>query len=108
MPDQPSETPSARSQWVGWGITVFLLFVFAGIAFVGLRSTERITLPNTIGMTQTAAVVRLTKLGLAPKVQPAENPGDAQPDTIVAQDPEPGVGLRPGATVTLEVAPPER
>ena len=99
------EVPVAGAKWPGWVFTVVLLLIVGVIAFYGLRSTERIGTPDLVGMTQSEAVAELSELGLVAEVEPAENPGDAPPDTVVAQDPAPSVGLRPGTTVTLEVAP---
>jgi beta-lactam-binding protein with PASTA domain len=99
------EPVSERSKAVGWALTITFVLIFAGIAFVGLRSTERITVPNLVGMPQAEAVAKVSSIGLVPKVQTSENPGDAKPEAVVEQQPKPGVGLRPGGEVVLKVAP---
>ena len=110
MPDKPGaptedgEAVPRGSKLAGWVLTVLLLIFAAGLAYVGLTATQRIASPDVVGMTQTQAVAEIEKAGLVAKVEYADSAQGVVPDTVVAQDPQARVGVRPGGTVTLAVA----
>lgn len=94
-----------KPKWIAWLISAVLLLVIAGVAFFGLRSTDRVVVPEVVGKTQSEAVAMLHEVGLEAQVEIAEDAGDAAPDTVLAQDPKGGTGIRPGGVVTLTVTP---
>ena len=93
------------SKWVGYVITAVALVMIATIAYLGLRSTARIAVPDVVGMTRTEAVAEIEGAGFRATVVAAEDPGGAKPDTVVAQSPESGTNLQPRGAVTIEVSP---
>ncbi len=96
---------TGKPKWLIALISAILLLVISGIAFYGLKSAERVIVPDVVGMTQAEAVAALTDVGLEAQIEIAEEAGDFAPDTVLAQDPEAGTGLKPGGVVTLTVTP---
>jgi serine/threonine-protein kinase len=88
-----SQSPSAGSQ-AGRGSTVTITVA---------RQPQQVTVPNTVGQSQSSALTALADAGLTPIVggtQPVSNPADD--GKVVAQDPS-GGKVKRGTKVTITV-----
>jgi len=68
-----------------------------------MESAE-VTVPNLVGMAKAAAVSALEEAGLKAKTVDQAAAADAEPGTVISQDPKAGTKVEAGSTVTVTVA----
>jgi hypothetical protein len=66
-------------------------------------STQRVVVPNAIGLHREQAVAALTKARLGVRVVLAQVRGAGRVDRVIRQQPSPGQAVPPGSVVTLTV-----
>jgi serine/threonine-protein kinase len=115
----PPPEPPAAEMWEGgdrrrWGpiivATIGLLLLLAVIVYAlfflnkdeGAKSTPTVEVPTVTGKDYDAAAAELDALGF--KVERVDEINDAAVGNVFAQDPEGGVLLKKGGTVTLSVS----
>jgi eukaryotic-like serine/threonine-protein kinase len=110
----PSEEPagSGRKVWLGILIGILVVAIVAGGGYLMVTSLTGnndanilVVVPNVVGETQADAEAELTDAGLTPVVRRIEtDPADAEPGTVVRQDPQKNTRLDRGSDVTIFVA----
>ena len=97
----------SRTFWVQVGLAV----VLGGIGFVAMnvglraytRHSERIAVPEVVGLDRAGAAVSLEEVGLRPVVIDSLYNADGQPGAVVEQDPAAGVEVKGTRNVYLTV-----
>jgi eukaryotic-like serine/threonine-protein kinase len=89
-------------RWWLWALLAVLLVAAAIVAVLLLTDKEEKVIPRLIGADVTTAARRLRNDGFKPVVERSR--ADAERDTVIGQDPNPGVRLEVGAEVTLSVS----
>ncbi len=97
----------SRTFWVQLGVAA----VLGGIGFVAMnvglraftRHSERIAVPEVVGLDRTGAAVSLEAAGLRPVVIDSLYNADGQPGAVVEQDPAAGVEVKGTRNVYLTV-----
>ncbi|HWV87198.1 MAG TPA: PASTA domain-containing protein [Capillimicrobium sp.] len=97
----PEEERGSRRAWWIAAIVVLLLAGGAVLAYALTRPDER-TVPDVTGKPLAAALAILQDAGFDPSVERIES--DAEPGTVVRQDPQPGERAEEGSEVTLTVS----
>jgi serine/threonine-protein kinase len=110
----PPEEPkgSGRKVWLGILIGVLLVGLLAGGGYLLVNSLTgdgeggvTVIVPNVVGMDRGTAETTLRERDLEVDVRRREvDPDEAQPGTVVAQDPRPNEEVASGSTVTITVA----
>ena len=110
----PVEEPdgSGRKVWLGILIGILVVAVLAGGGYLLVSSLTNdnegsvlVVVPDLVGMTREQAEADLTDRGLNPVVKNREtDPADADPGTVVDQNPKDGVEVAKGADVTIFIA----
>jgi len=110
----PVEEPdgSGRKVWLGILIGILVVAVLAGGGYLLVSSLTNdnegsvlVVVPNLVGMTREQAEADLTDRGLVPVARNREtDPADADPGTVVDQNPKDGVEVAKGAEVKIFIA----
>ena len=110
----PPEEPkgSSRKVWLGILIGILAVAILAGGGYLLVNSLTNedngnilVVVPNVVGKTQADAEDALRAAGLTPVARNREvDPDEADPGTVVAQDPKRGTDLERGKEVTIFVA----
>jgi len=100
LPPGDDERRGRRGWWIA-AIVILLLAGGAVLAYALTRPDER-TVPDVTGKPLAAALAILQDAGFDPSVERIES--DAEPGTVVRQDPQPGERAEEGAEVTLTVS----
>ena len=91
-----------RRRWWPWALLAAVVAVAAVVAILLLAQKEEKVIPKLIGADVTTAARRLRNDGFKPVVERSR--ADAERDTVIGQDPNPGVRLEVGSEVTLSVS----
>jgi eukaryotic-like serine/threonine-protein kinase len=110
----PMEEPdgSGRKVWLGILIGILVVAVLAGGGYLLVSSLTNdnegsvlVVVPDLVGQTREQAEAALTDRGLNPVAKNREtDPADADPGTVVDQNPKDGVEVAKGADVTIFIA----
>jgi serine/threonine-protein kinase len=106
----PEPEGSSRKMWLGALIGILVLLMLLGGGYLLAQFLSRNDTPtqvpvrNVVGMTYDEAAAILQGQGF--QVGRTDKESDAQPDTVLAQDPKPSTLWGVGETVTLTVAKP--
>lgn len=93
--------PAKKSRWLPWLIAAAVVVLLAIAAWMYVRSTAPVSVPDVFGMTQAEAVAAIEAAGLKPAVEQGEAQGD--PGTVATQTPEPLTEVAKGATVRIGI-----
>lgn len=110
----PMEEPdgSSRKVWLGILIGILVVAILAGGGYLLVNSltgdgdsSVLVVVPDLVGQTREQAEAALTDRGLNPVAKNREtDPADADPGTVVDQNPKDGVEVAKGADVTIFIA----
>ncbi|MDX6288629.1 MAG: hypothetical protein QOH42_428 [Blastocatellia bacterium] len=87
------------------GIAFFFTVGLVGAIYLSLRSSET-KVPDIIGKDRMSAENTISSAGLNFRVRATRPGGDAKPDTVLIQVPEPGKIVKVGQTVAVDISRP--
>jgi len=100
--------PTKSTSWLVWAAVAGVLVLLALAALFFFRPTETVVVPDVVGLPEAEAVAAIEEAGLEAKVtqaEEAEAPDDAEPGTVVEQDPPAGSEVPEGSEEEIIVAP---
>jgi hypothetical protein len=87
----------------------FVLLVFAGVLVSGCSHSKPpqrfVRIPDVVGLAADRGMERIHAVGLCPRPRLADTIGSPPYSTVAAVNPAPGVRVRAGTIVTVDVAP---
>lgn len=94
---------------VGIVLAVLIAFLFGmlGTVYLSLRTAE-VKVPEVLGKDRLTAETMLEDAGLKLRVRGSRPSTEQQPDTILSQLPEPGLTVKTGIEVAVEVSRPPK
>jgi eukaryotic-like serine/threonine-protein kinase len=106
--DYDEEEPKRSKAFLA--VLILLLLILAGLLFLMVRSlggddggeTVTVEVPNVVNQPQAQAEQMLREAELEPRVQQEAN--EAEPGTVIDQDPNAGESAERGSTVTITVS----
>ncbi len=87
------------------GIAFFFTVGLVGAIYLSLRSSET-KVPDIVGKDRMSAENTISSAGLNFRVRATRPGGDAKPDTVLIQVPEPGKIVKVGQTVAVDISRP--
>jgi beta-lactam-binding protein with PASTA domain len=87
------------------GIAIAFTGGLVGAIYLSLRSSET-KVPDIVGKDRTSAENTISSAGLNFRVRAMRPGGDAKPDTVLIQVPEPGKIVKVGQTVAVDISRP--
>ncbi len=87
------------------GIAIAFTAGLVGAIYLSLRSSET-KVPDIVGKDRTSAENTISSAGLNFRVRATRPGGDAKPDTVLIQVPEPGKIVKVGQTVAVDISRP--
>jgi len=87
------------------GIAIAFTAGLVGAIYLSLRSSET-KVPDIVGKDRTSAENTISSAGLNFRVRALRPGGDAKPDTVLIQVPEPGKIVKVGQTVAVDISRP--
>jgi len=87
------------------GIAIAFTAGLVGAIYLSLRSSET-KVPDIVGKDRTSAENTISSAGLNFRVRAMRPGGDAKPDTVLIQVPEPGKIVKVGQTVAVDISRP--
>jgi beta-lactam-binding protein with PASTA domain len=89
------------------GIAIAFTAGLLGAIYLSLRSSET-KVPDIVGKDRTSAENTISSAGLNFRVRATRPGGDAKPDTVLIQVPEPGKIVKVGQTVAVDISRPTK
>ena len=89
------------------GIAIAFTAGLVGAIYLSLRSSET-KVPDIVGKDRTSAENTISSAGLNFRVRATRPGGDAKPDTVLIQVPEPGKIVKVGQTVAVDISRPTK
>jgi len=105
LPSRASLTAVPEKRGMGWlWVAVAAFVVLAGVvAALLLSGGDMVVVPNTVGLSESEAVVVLGDAGLAAEVEAVEPEEDEPLDAVLEQNPAAGTEVTEGSTVEITV-----
>ena len=99
----PESNGKKYALWAG--IAVAIILAGLGVAWaMGAFSGDKVTVPNLVGMPSVDAIQAIRDAGLEPGDITEENSDEAEPGTVLSQDPEADTSVAAGTKVNLVVS----
>lgn len=93
---------SNKPNWVLWAAVAAAVLLLAVVAFLFLRPTDTVDVPDVVGMTQASAMQALQAADLNPQARVLEDV-EGEPGIVAQQDPVPGTRVPKGSAVEIGV-----